>query len=121
MEEKEFPNRTDAADGRWRSHRALEVEPRTDGDTYVLALSGELDLYGFDRFELALEAALNSDSPRVLIDLTDLEFIDSTGLQSLVRAKRRAGGDGRLRVTRGRGEVAAMFELTGLDRVLPFE
>lgn len=99
---------------------ALRIETGMDGDTYVIALHGELGLDTFDRFELAFEAALVSGAPRVLLDIEDLSFIDSTGLQSLMRAKRRTDADGRLRMTRGKGDVADLFRLTALDLVLPF-
>lgn len=100
---------------------ALKIEAGMAGDTYVLALRGELGLETFDRFELAFEAAMVSGAERILLDIEELSFIDSTGLQSVMRAKRRTDADGRLRMTRGRGDVADLFRLTALDLVLPFE
>jgi len=100
---------------------ALKIEAGMTGDTYRLTLRGELGLETFDRFELAFEAAMVSGADRILLDIEELTFIDSTGLQSLMRAKRRTDASGRLRMTRGRGDVADLFRLTALDLVLPFE
>ena len=56
-----------------------------------------------------------------MLDLTELEFIDSTGLAVIVRADTRAKNDGHvLRVLRPNGEVARVFELCELDEVLAF-
>lgn len=110
-----------AAAARPATPGALRIEAGMKDDTYVLTLRGELGLDTFDRFELAFEAALASGAPRVLLDIEELTFIDSTGLQSLMRAKRRTDADGRLRMTRGNGDVADLFRLTALDLVLPFE
>jgi anti-anti-sigma factor len=100
---------------------ALTIESDMEGDTYVIVLTGELGLETFDRFELAFEAAMVSGAARIRLDIEALTFIDSTGLQSLMRAKRRTDASGRLRMTRGKGDVADLFRLTALDLVLPFE
>jgi anti-anti-sigma factor len=56
-----------------------------------------------------------------LLDLEGLTFIDAAGLGVLVAAWHRSMTDGnRLQVTPGKGNVASMFRLTGLDLVLPF-
>ncbi len=99
----------------------LTIDAASDGSTYRMALLGELTLDTFDGFELAFESALTTDSERILIDIEQLEFIDSTGLQSVLRAKRRTENSDRLRMTRGHGEVAKLLRLTALDLVLPFE
>ncbi len=97
----------------------IEVEP--DGDAYTLTLHGILDVNTAGRFDAAIDAALHSGARRVLVDLDGLEFVDSTGLATILRATRRADGEGRLRMTRGAGEVAQLFRLTALDLVLPFD
>ena len=99
----------------------LTIEVGQSGGVCRLCLRGELDLQSCESFELALGAALASDADRVLVDLDGLAFIDSSGLQTLLRAKRHTEAGDRLRMTRGQGEVAQLFRLTALDLVLPFE
>lgn len=83
----------------------------------VLAFRGELDLAGA---QTALEAVAfaDRDDRKVLIDLERLTFIDASGLRVLLAAQQLLGG--RLTLTRGRGAVARVLELTGLDARLPF-
>jgi anti-sigma B factor antagonist len=88
----------------------------------VVRALGELDLDHTEEFQRAIEKAVASEAAKVLVDLDGLWFIDSTGLRALVAAARYdADGGGRLRFTRGTGDVAAMFRLTALDHTLPFE
>jgi len=99
----------------------LELEARQDGGTFLIVLSGELDMTSRAEFDRVLAAAEASDAERILIDLDQLQFIDSTGLQGILAAKRRlAMQPDRLRITRGTGFVADMFRLTALDKTLPF-
>ncbi len=99
----------------------LTIEIGRSDYAYNLTLRGTLDLSTAPRFDAAIDAALLSDVDRVSVDLDGLEFIDSTGLAAILRATRRNDGIGRLRVSRGTGEVAQLFRLTALDLVLPFE
>lgn len=84
----------------------------------VMRVVGELDVANGPMFERRLAEAQQSHAARVIVDLSDLDFIDSTGLNALVRAHAR--GDGRLIVLRGSDAVHRPFVLTGLDRLLPF-
>jgi anti-anti-sigma factor len=102
--------------------RQLEIRTEREGDAYVVRLIGELDLAGCDLTEQALVAAEASDAASILIDIDGLDFIDSHGLRTLIRAQRRdeEADGGRLRVTRGSGHVAELLRLTAIDQTLPF-
>ena len=68
-----------------------------------------------------LKRAEASEAKRILLELSDLIFIDPTGLAILVEAHRRSATDGRrLRVLPVDGQVRRMFELTGIMQVLDF-
>jgi len=99
----------------------LQIETAQQDGTYVIRLLGELDMTSAPQVDEALLRAEATASARILLDVDSLEFIDSSGLQAILRAKRRADGTGRrLRITRGTGHVADMFRLTALDMTLPF-
>ena len=87
-----------------------------------LSLQGELDLSNADALEdefIRLEATSVS---RIVLDLRELEFIDSTGLAVIMRAHERGNRDGHiLRVLRPNGQVGRVFDLCDLDQVLAFE
>ena len=82
----------------------------------VLTLRGELDLATVPLLQEHLDRAVRGRGT-VVIDLSGLRFIDSSGLRVLVRAERqlRASG-GRLVLVRGPRAGRRVFELTGLDR-----
>ena len=99
----------------------LEIETLEEDGTYVIRLRGELDLSSCDALDAALREAEDTPMKRILLDVDALRFIDSSGLQVILRAKRRSDSTGRrLRITRGTGHVADMFRLTALDMTLPF-
>lgn len=100
----------------------LTIEASQTGAVYTVRITGELDHATCGQLEPALLEAEASPARRIVLDLDGLVFIDSSGLQAILKAKRRAEGDaGRLTMTRGTGEVAEMFRLTALDLVLPFD
>jgi anti-sigma B factor antagonist len=104
-----------------RQRQGLDITARKEGDTFVIELAGELDMTSRADFDRVLAEAEASDAARILIDVDQLEFIDSTGLQGILAAKRRLSMQpDRLRITRGTGFVADMFRLTALDKTLPF-
>jgi anti-sigma B factor antagonist len=92
-----------------------------DGNTQRLILRGELDSDGCPEIEFELAQAEASDADRIVIDLSQVEFIDSTGIALLVAALRRSEQDSaRLRFVPSRSEdVQRLLELCGLDGHLP--
>lgn len=100
----------------------LEVRSERSADRHVIVLKGELDLDGVERVTEELERAEASDARQIVLDLSDLTFIDSSGVRMIVCANLRseAGGD-RLRLIRGSPGVQRVFELTGVVDRLPFE
>jgi anti-sigma B factor antagonist len=97
------------------------IDAARRGNTFVVRAEGELDLSECPVLERALREAEASYATRILLDLEGLTFIDAAGLSALVLAWHRSVANGnRLRVTRGRGNVAGMLHLTALDTVLPF-
>lgn len=100
---------------------ALQIESRRDGDTLVIALSGELDLASAPDLERELQAGEATSPGQITIDLTELGFMDSTGLQSLLRARERAAESGyALSLRRGPHQVQRVFELTKTAEAFTF-
>jgi anti-sigma B factor antagonist len=85
----------------------------------VLAPCGELDLYTAPELRGALLAALDDGFARVIVDLTQVTFFDSSALGVLVVAARRsAAGAAGLEIVCPPGHMARIIEIAGLDRVL---
>jgi anti-sigma B factor antagonist len=100
-----------------QSHFRLEV--RSEGRATVIAVSGELDLASSPALQEELDRVASSDSKLLIIDLRELDFMDSTGLSVLVRAHQRAEEHGRqLAMVKGPQQVQRLLSLTGVgDRL----
>ena len=93
----------------------LTLQVQASQDALVLELAGELDLACAGLLETEIKAAEASGPGRIVVDLSPLEFIDSRGLEVLVRAHERAGGDlDRFEIRGANGAVAQVLEVTGL-------
>jgi anti-sigma B factor antagonist len=92
----------------------LVVQTSTEDDLTVLTLAGELDLASTPILERELESVESSGAKQILIDLTNVGFMDSTGLQALLRARERATTDEQIQLMLRRGphQVQRVFELT---------
>lgn len=81
-----------------------------------MRLTGELDLYNAEEVRAALREVCMRQPERVVVDLSEVEFMDSTALGVLVEAKRQlAKGDGFALVAPGL-EARRALETSGLDR-----
>jgi anti-sigma B factor antagonist len=100
----------------------LEMRSERSDDRHVITLEGELDLDGVERVTEELERAEASDARQIVLDLSGLTFLDSSGVRLIVCAnlRSRANGD-RLRLIRGSTRVQRVFELTGVLDRLPFD
>jgi len=91
-----------------------------DGRT-VLQLTGELDMASAPTFSRELSQALER-SPATIVDMTTLDFIDSSGLRSLVLGTQRASAlEHSLRLLRPSEELFRVITMSGLDSLLPLE
>ena len=94
---------------------------RSDG-ALLVRLHGELDLATAPSLADVVDAALEDRPPALALDLSQLTFVDSTGINVLVDAHRRAERDGCPFVLRApRRAVLRALRLTGVDRVVPIE
>ena len=93
----------------------LTVE-RTRGDGYdVLSVEGELDIATAPRMIAALNEALAEDDLALLVDLTRVIFMDSTGLALLMNARRRATRGGRgFAIVCPSGPLSRVFEIADM-------
>ena len=90
-----------------------------DGDRATVELAGELDMSCTDRLRIAIEQAEEPPSGLLVLDLAKLDFIDSTGLEVILRAARRAHDSGRrLIVARPSRYVRRLLEMTAIDQSL---
>jgi anti-sigma B factor antagonist len=101
----------------------LEIESRREDGVVTIGASGELDIETARTLRAAIDEAL--DEPTIaslVLDLSGLTFCDSTGMETLVAASRLTrDGDVAFGIVRPSDDAAfSVFELSGLDDVLPF-
>jgi len=100
-------------------HVELRVTSRTQGEHIILALAGEIDLYTAPRLQTELTAALAaSNTAQIVVDMSAVDFCDSTGMNVLLAAHRLAGEKGGdLTLAAPRPPVRKILEVTGLQSV----
>jgi anti-sigma B factor antagonist len=96
----------------------LSLSTRTVAGHRVLEVGGEIDVYTAPQLRERLIALVESGDRRVVVDLANVEFLDSTGLGVLVGAlKRLRGVDGEFSLVCAQERLLKIFRITGLDRV----
>ena len=89
-------------------------------DTHVIAAAREIDLSAVPELRETMARVLVSGRTRVLLDLSEATFIDSTAIGVLVSAlKRLRQWGGSLEAVCTDGNVLRVFEIVGLDREIP--
>jgi anti-sigma B factor antagonist len=85
---------------------------------YLVALTGEVDLYKAPEFKKKLLELIAQGAKQVIVDFSETTFIDSTALGVLVGAVRRLRvSEGQLSLVCSDRSITRVFEITGLDRV----
>jgi anti-anti-sigma factor len=101
---------------------ALAIACAVQNGGAALSLEGELDMATAAALEERLSDLEDHGSRHLVLDLTGLSFIDSTGLRVLLQATARAHDRGHELILRpARGTVQRVFEITGVQAELRFE
>lgn len=96
----------------------LDITGSDEGDFTVIRLVGDVDVSSAARLRDALARLISDTAEKVLIDLTDVPFLDSTGLGVMVaRLKQQRAGGGEMALVIPSERLLRNFRITGLDRV----
>ena len=100
----------------------MDLQPTTLAGTRGIALRGELDLTGAPRIEEHVQSALLHSEGAFVLDLSELSFMDSSGVNALLRARSLLGRERReLVVVCPPGPVRRVLEVIGvIDMLAPF-
>jgi anti-sigma B factor antagonist len=106
----------------WSRAGELTLSSERRANALVLSVRGELDLASAPDLSRELHIAEGTRPERVIVDLSELEFIDSSGLHELLRAHKRACENShRLSLRRGPRAVQRLFELSHTEHLFTFE
>ncbi len=99
-------------------HEDLSLHVHVVDGLHVFGLGGSLDIATSPTVRAALSEASERGDHRLIVDLTDVEFLDSTGLGALIGAQRRAKEfDGEVRLVAKEGQILRLLRITGLLKV----
>jgi len=106
-----------------KSEEVMDLNLRTyntPGNAAVLEVQGEVELHNAPKLRAQLHLLCGSPNPHVIVDLSQVSFIDSTGIGVLVGALKRAReASGDLIIVGAKDRVHRIFEITGLLGALP--
>ncbi|MFZ0251204.1 MAG: STAS domain-containing protein [Acidimicrobiales bacterium] len=113
---------SDASDGESVESPGLRIDVRRDDHEAIVQLSGELDLSSAPQLRDFLVTLLSEDGPgRLVVDLSDLVYLDSTGLSVLVTAHKRAISSGTaFSLASPNSSVRRLLGITALDQIFDF-
>ena len=93
-------------------------EEELSADRHVVAVRGEIDLFTAPELKQTITDVIERGRTRIVVDLGETTFLDSTALGVLIGAvKRLRSHDGALAIVNTDANIAKTFEITGLDQV----
>ncbi|MFA9566242.1 MAG: STAS domain-containing protein [Acidimicrobiales bacterium] len=96
----------------------LEIDGYRHGHWSVVSVVGDLDLAGLPQFRSATGPLVNESKPRIVVDLTALDLLDSSGLGALLGLRRRVlRNGGEVRLVAPDDNVTALLHTVGFDRI----
>jgi anti-anti-sigma factor len=99
--------------------KPFDIEVQELENAAHVRLSGEVDLAAVEAIETTLRP-LEERYRTLILDLSGVTFLDSTGLRAIVSADARARKNGvELKIVRGPERVQKILYLAGLDKILP--
>lgn len=93
----------------------LSMSTTRDGDTCTVSIRGDVDLSTAADLDREVVAAVDSGATAVVVDLAEVTFIDSAGINTLLKGRRHAEERGRsLRIANASGVVHDVLDMTGV-------
>jgi anti-sigma B factor antagonist len=95
----------------------FSVQTRTEGNAQVIAIEGEVDLKTSPQLRDELLEVVGQAPEKIVVDLSQVRYMDSSGVGTIVEAKRRADSNGATILLAGlQPRVRSVFEITQLDK-----
>ena len=97
----------------------MDISEERKADAVILALSGKLDATTAKTFEDRILGVINSGTQRLVVDLSQLDYVSSSGLRVfLLAAKRLQTVDGKIVLCSMKDHVRQVFDLAGFSSML---
>ncbi len=98
----------------------MHIEDRHEGPVLIVKpMEPALDAYAANSFRDHVASCIQGGDRRIVLDLSQVQFLDSTGLGAIVSSYKRLEGDGTVVICHAGEMVMDVFRLTRMDRVFP--
>jgi anti-anti-sigma factor len=115
MNKVSSPGSPPAGDGEFED---LRIMVETRGSAVVLTVAGEVDMLTVGQLEQAISAVLDSQPQTLVVDLSKVEFLASSGMNVLLATRERAGATTRLKVVATGHATLRPLQIAGLTEYL---
>jgi len=100
----------------------LNISNQIEGNCQLIKLEdSRLDAQASVVFKAHMDRCLAQEQRNIILDLSNVDFIDSSGLGAMVSVLKRLGGDGTMVLTGINEKTKKIFELTRMDRVFDIQ
>jgi anti-anti-sigma factor len=101
----------------------FQIASERDSDgVFIVHVRGELDISHEEDLRAELNRGVAENNGGIVVDLTDCEFIDSSGVRALLlgrEAQREDGSEGRLVIASGSTQIVRILSVMGVDEAIP--
>ena len=100
----------------------MKFDERQEQEAMVIRpLENRLDSYVAEEFKVHMKNIVHNGHLQIVLDLSDVEFIDSSGLGAIIATMMALRPQGQLMVCNAKDNVLSLFRLTRMDRVIPMK
>jgi anti-sigma B factor antagonist len=85
----------------------------------LVSLKGEVDIYSIGKFRESIEERIKTQAPEIILDCTELSYMDSTGMGALIELRNKAKEMGqKLIMMNPRPNIKKLLNITGVDKII---
>lgn len=85
----------------------------------MVSIKGEIDIYSIEKFREAIEEKMKTQAPEIIIDCTELSYMDSTGMGVLIELRNKTKAIGQKIILKNpRPNIKKLLALTGVDKII---
>lgn len=96
----------------------MQITEKRDNDILIYSVKGDIDINSSPEVRKNLEKPINEKTMKIIINLTEVSYIDSSGLATLVEVlKRTRGYGGKIKLSNLAAKVKSLFEITKLEKL----
>ena len=96
----------------------MEIAEKRNNDMLICSVSGDIDINSSPQIRKSFDKIINDKIMKVIINLSGVSYIDSSGLATLVEVlKKTRNYGGKLRLSNLAAKVKSLFEITKLEKL----